>query len=149
RLAAYTYELQKDPKVDDKEKGAAKQHFRQVYAALLDAAQSDKAPRVRAAAASALGKSGSLDITEDRESKKAVTILMALLKEKQEDVREAAAEALARMGPAASGAVPELLEAAKDKTGERFFRIHAVFALGRVTGKESSESVVPVLAEIL
>jgi len=151
RMAVYLNDLRNDPKYEEM-KRAIREDFRIAFEALMEAAHNDKAAQVRAAAASSLGKAGSsliLDTSADREVKAAVSVLMGLLKDKQQEPREAAAEALARLGVGASGAIPELLEAAKDKTAERFFRIHAIFALGRVTGKENSESVVPALAEIL
>jgi HEAT repeat protein len=72
---------------------------------------------VRAVTAEALGKIGP-------EAKTAIPVLMALLKDKDRDVRCAAADALGRIGPEAKTGIPSLNDLLKDKD-ERVRRVAA------------------------
>ncbi len=89
-------------------------------AAALNAAAGDRSGHVGVCAAAALGSIG--DVSN------AVPALAARLSDR--GVREAAVQALYRIGPKARQAFPELLAAAKDK--DRLFRESVIMALKKI-----------------
>jgi HEAT repeat protein len=112
--------------------------------------------RVRAASASALGRVGTELLTlkkeEEREQtliagfKAAIPLLSDALKDPSPEVRAAAAESLGRLSEYAREALPELVEAFKDKKADRFVRGHAAVAIGRIGG-DGARAAVPALSE--
>ncbi len=123
-----------------------------------DAKADAKRARVREACATALGRVGSelltLKTDQAREDSlvkgftASVPVLAAALKDSDPGVRAAAAESLGRLSEYARDALPELLEAFKDKKADRFVRGYAAFAIGRVGGSGARDAV-PALAEAL
>jgi HEAT repeat protein len=89
-------------------------------AAALHAAAADRSGHVGVCAAAALGRIGDVS--------KAVPALAARLSDRR--VRDAAVQALYRIGPKARQALPALLAAAKDK--DRLFRESVVMALKKI-----------------
>jgi HEAT repeat protein len=138
KLALEAADLSKRSNNADKD---AVDDFKRAFDALHEAAHYDRVPKVRAAAATALGRLGS-------DAKSAVPALIALLKDKDDTPRAAAAEALGRIGVEAQDAVPALLEVLKDRQADPQPRIRAAFALGRL-GVGDAGQVVTALAETL
>ena len=78
----------------------------------------------------------------------AVPALIKALRESKPAVRQAASEALGRLGPAAKAAVPALSEALKDS--DFFVRAAAAFALWRIDGQtEAARSAISALVALL
>ncbi|MDF1662176.1 MAG: HEAT repeat domain-containing protein [Planctomycetota bacterium] len=102
----------------------------------------DKDPKVRGSAVYALGV-----IYEKRKDKASlVACFTEALSDGDLDVRENAAQALARMGPAAISAVPLLIKLLDAKESNGYMRYHLAQALGAIGEKTLS---VPALQKLL
>lgn len=108
--------------------------------ALLKALKS-KSAKTRSSAISDLARIGAIKASDAREA--IPQIVELLKKDKDADVRRAAAEALGRMDPDSKQAVPALLEAMKDKTPT--VRTAAATALGQFPSE--AKDIVPILQE--
>jgi HEAT repeat protein len=100
----------------------------------------DKSPRVREAAASALGRM-------EGDAAKAVPILTTALKDEQQSVRAAAADALRRIAvdkegaKEVAGALPELELLVKDQKADHLGRAQAALAIGQIGAPEALPAV--------
>jgi HEAT repeat protein len=111
-------------------------HWDDVRDGLGTAVRKDKSPRVREAAAAALGRM-------EGDAAKAVPNLTAALKDEQQSVRGAAAEALRRIAvdkdgaKEVAGALPELELLVKDEKADHLGRAQAALAIGQIGAPEA------------
>jgi HEAT repeat protein len=125
-LAFFAHDYLDPRKRAEKKKGdVAEAMFKPAFEALVEQLRVDKTADVRQTAAEALGRLGA-------DAWSAVEPLTNALKDKADPVRASAAEALGRIGPKANEAAPLLVDALKDMKSDRFVRIYAAFALGRI-----------------
>jgi HEAT repeat protein len=107
---------------------------------LTKAVRSDKSAPVRLAAAAALGRM-------EGDATKAVPALTAALKDEQQSVRAAAAEALRRIAvdkegaKAVAGSLPELELLLKDEKADHLGRAQAALAIGQVGAPDGLPAV--------
>ena len=102
-------------------------------AGLGTAVRMDKSPAVRTAAATALGRM-------ENDAIKSISDLKAALKDSQQGVRAAAADALRRIAASpdrdapklVADALPELEQLVKDKSADHFGRAAAALAIGQI-----------------
>jgi HEAT repeat protein len=122
-------------------------------AVLRDVLKSEKAaPRVREAAATALGRIGTekkADAAINDKSliasfKASAPLLIDALKDSDAGARAAAAESLGRLAEYAEEAVPALIAALSDKTAPRLVRSNAAYALGRIGGEAARPAARPL-----
>lgn len=105
---------------------------------LARALKEEEAPKVRIAAAEAIGNLGySTPIV--------VKALIQGLDDKYDRVRAESAVSLGKLGPSAAEAIPKLKE--KSKTDDDYVRMNSVFALGRIA--EDPTQVLDALTEAL
>lgn len=129
-VRVHAQEVARDIKSDD--------HQRKLVPFLADAMRGDKSPRLRAGAATVLGRVGP-------NAKAAINVMVDSLKDPDPGVRAAVAEALGRIGDEAKGAIPKMAALLKDP--DAGVRLSAAFGLGRI-GPEAATAV-PELAQTL
>ena len=132
-----------DPRKGTSKKMAevAKETLKQAVEGLIEELKVDVSAEVRQTAAVALGRLGV-------DARTAVEALTNALKDKSDSVRAASAEALGRIGPEAKSAATPLMEALRDKKADRFLRVYAAFALGRIK-PDTPDAAAEALAEAL
>jgi HEAT repeat protein len=106
---------------------------KEVAPLLIDLFKNDPDATVRAGAASGLGHLGI-------EAKTAVPLLVAGLKDNNDDIFEACARALGRFGKEAKSAVPDMVAVAKNKDRDEYVRASCVRNLAEI-GPDAKESV--------
>ncbi len=115
-------------------------HWDDVRDGLAAAVHADKSPRVREAAAAALGRM-------EGDAAKAVPNLTAALKDEQQSVRAAAADALRRIAvdkdgaKEVAGALTELELLIKDEKADHLGRAQAALAIGQIGAPEALPAV--------
>lgn len=145
---------QKSHEIKEKEKRDRAVESRDLaIEALRQALKSDRAEKVREAAASALGRIGTSDNVPEASLLAAfrgsVPYLTDALKDPHSGTRAAAAEALGRMGSHSREAVPALIDTFKDRKADRFVRGFAAMALGRIGGAAAQPAVAPLATALL
>ncbi len=128
-------------------------------AALRQALKEDKSAKVRRVAAASLTRVGLSDDPEIRKAemedkalvagyKEAVPLLIAALKDDDNDVRTAAVDSLGRMHEFAGDALSPLLDLVKDKKNDPVARAEAIHSVGRF-GTSAAGEAVPILKVIV
>jgi HEAT repeat protein len=121
-----------------------KGRFATAREAITVALRRDPSPRVREAAATALGK------LEAEDARPAVLVLAGALKDTDPAVRGAAADTLRRLGKDAAEAAPALVVLLKDTGSEELTRTQAALALGRIGPPEAVQAgAVAALKEVI